>query len=167
MSVVVAAATRDHRDRRPQLSQLALETVVGRAVVRNLEDLDVPREQPRCHIRLCVGGQERVDLAVRGEQDDRQQVGVLALRARAIRPQHPQMQPAEPERVSRPRLDDLDAVLLGLGQRRALVAARPCQARVEHPVDSESAQHGLGPTDVVALRMGENNRSQPPDAECA
>ena len=44
----------------------------------DLEDLDVAREEPRGDVRLGVGGQQRVDLAVGREQDDREPVRVLA-----------------------------------------------------------------------------------------
>ena len=71
------------------------------------------------------------------------------------------------ERVSCPRLDDLDAVLLCFGQRDALVRARSRQVRIEHAIDGNPAQHGLGTADVVALRMREDDRSQPPHAERA
>src|SRR6185295_14728730 len=64
MTVVVPSTARDHGDIRPQLSQLALEPGVGGAVVRDLEDLDVAREEWCSDIGLGVSGQERVDLSV-------------------------------------------------------------------------------------------------------
>jgi hypothetical protein len=67
MPVVVVAPARDHGDLRPQLAQLVREAGVGGAVVGDLEDLDGPVDEPCGDVGLGVGGEQRVDLAVRGE----------------------------------------------------------------------------------------------------
>ena len=74
---------------------------------------------------------------------------------------------SEPEGVAGPRLGDLDATLGRGGERRSLVGARRRESRVEDALDADAAQHGLRAADVVALRVGEHDRSQPPDAEVA
>src|SRR5918995_4504419 len=56
--VVVVATTGDDGDGRPQLSQLGGQSGIGGAVVGDLEDLDVPRDERRGDVRLRVGGQE-------------------------------------------------------------------------------------------------------------
>src|SRR5207342_2385937 len=52
MAVLVVEAAGDDRHGRPQLAQFVREPRIGRAVVRDLEDLNPGRQQARGHVRL-------------------------------------------------------------------------------------------------------------------
>lgn len=60
MAVVVSAAARDHRYRGPKLAQLPFQPRILGAVMCNLQDLDAAREESSGHLRLGIGGQERI-----------------------------------------------------------------------------------------------------------
>ena len=137
MPVVVAAAAGDDRDRRPQLAELAREAGIGGAVVGDLEDLDAAREEPGGDVRLGVGGQQRVDLPVGGEQRRSasrfgSSVGVPGRSGQSTRSRSR----PEPEGVAGTRLGDRDAAVGRGGERRPLVRARDGETRVEDAIDA-------------------------------
>ena len=77
MAVVVLLADRHDRDPRSQAFEQLGKTVVGRAVMAYLENLDRWDAQARRHVRLRVGRQKRVDIAIGREQDRGVVVGVV------------------------------------------------------------------------------------------
>ena len=95
------------------------------------------------------------------------QVRVLARRPGAVGPEHAEPEAAEPEAVARARLDDRHAAIRRLGERGALERAGDREPRIEHAIDREPPQDVLGAADVVALRVREHERGEPPDAEAA
>ena len=167
MTVVVAPAAGDDRDRGPQLAQLGREPRIGGTVVRDLQDLDAPGQQRCGHVGLRVCGQERVDLAVARQQDDGEPVRVLRGRSGTIRPEHAQAESAEPVGGAGSRLHDLDAALSGCGKGLPLFRTGRLEGWVEYALDSDPAEDGRRTADVVALGMREDERGQATDAELA
>ena len=92
----------------------------------------------RGHLRLGVAGQERVGLAVAREEHDESRFGSSeARRARAAR-EHAEPQAAQPERLPRPRLEDVDAAIAAAVRSASqLLRARDGQPRIEHTGDVE------------------------------
>ena len=144
MAVFVVAAAGDDRHGRPQLAQFIREPGIGRAVVGDLQNLDAARQQRRGHVRLGVGGQQRIDLAEAREQHDRERFGsspaVPALSARATRSRSRPSRKPSPARVRRPA-------------RRALPPRRARHARtgprrkpgIEHAVYREPSSMSSAP----------------------
>ena len=126
------------------------------------------REQPRGDVRLGVRGQQGVDLAV-ASRAARRRAGSDP--PSAFRPGPARGRGAgagragtrRPRASRRPRRPRSAAA----ASAAPLVRARRGEARVEHAVDREPAEHGLSAADVVALRVREHERGEPPDAEAA
>ena len=61
VTVVVVGADRDHSDPWPKHAQLFAKTLIGGAVVGDLENLDLSLRQQPSHGRLGIARQEQVD----------------------------------------------------------------------------------------------------------
>ena len=163
MAVLVVAAAGDDGDPRPELAQLGREPGILGAVVGDLEDLDLRKREVRRDVGLRVRREEDVRLAVGRDQDDGVQVRVLRDRPLVRGPEHAQAEPSGP--VGRARANDVDRyVSIARGAERLLVLrAGRREIRVEHPPDPEPADHVRGASDVVALRMRQDERRQRAD----
>ena len=134
--------------------------------MRDLENLDRPRGQRARHVRLGVGGQEHVDLAVASPGRRSGAVRILAPASLAVGQSTRRLQSAEPERFARPRLEDRDASFAASARAiRSIDADRARWDRARYRL--QPAQHGLGAADVIALWMREHDRRERAHAECA
>ena len=122
------------------------------------------RSEPCSDVGFSVGREEDVGRAVRGEEDDRVEVGVLARRPRVDRPEGAQDESARPKGRTRAH-DSHGYVVCSCGTNRlfALGSGR-LEVRVEHLPDVEAAQDVVRPSHVVALRMGEDESRERPNA---
>ena len=125
------------------------------------------RREPRGDVGLRVGRQERVDLAVASRAARRRDCSDPASGAPGpVRPEHAEPEPAEPEGIAGSGLDDRDAA-----RRQRPRARRPRTGRRRRAAGSSTrstpmrAEHRLRAADVVALRVREDERRQPADAE--
>ena len=161
MAVVVVSADRDHRDSRPEHAQLVGEAGVGRAVMRDLEHLDLPQRQRTRDLRLGVAGEQQVDRAVAREHDGAVKMRILVGRARVVGPENAEPEPPErgtscPARAGtsgtpRPRAVD---------RSRPLVEARARLHRVDHRADRQRPQDGRRAADVIAVRVRDHDRGE-------
>src|SRR5215211_1177229 len=167
MAVVVALPDGDQRDTRSHGPEELFEARVGRAVMRDLEDLGLRRSQRQGDVRLRIGGQQRVDLAVPRVDHGRRVVRVVARGDRLPGPEHAQLEPAEAKCAPGVGGDD-DDVLSACGSEGSfLVGARRRNPRIEDHVDTQPVEDARGPADVVALRVREDDCGQPADAQAA
>jgi hypothetical protein len=83
------------------------------------------------------------------------------------RPEHPKLQGADPKRATCAGGDDGDMSAACGREGRLFVGARRWNPRIEHRVDAQAAQDPRGAADVVALRVGEDDRGEAANAETA
>ena len=126
----------------------------------DLEDLHRRRPYGHGHVPLCVCGEKRVDLPVARDEDNRVVVWIVARQPRAVWPEHAEAQPADPKPL--PCADGHDGDVLCARRREGCVVilALGRDTRVEHGPDLDRVEHVGGAADVVALRMGEDERGE-------
>ena len=169
MAVVVPRPDRDHRDPWPEHAQLPLEPGVLGAVMRDLEHLDrhAAAAEPVTSDSASAVSSTSV-CAPRREDHGGMPVRVVAGRARVVRPEHPERQASEPERVA--ARESRRPGRAGERQRRraALSSAESDGIAGWSTVPTDKpAQHGSRAADVIALRMRQHDRRQRPDAHAA
>src|SRR5262245_43512039 len=108
--------------------------------MRDLEDLDRRELEMAGDVRFRVGGEQRIRLAVGGDEDDSVVVRVVAGCAGPIRPQDSEPQPADPERLARARDDDLYPALARGFPCGPLLPVLARNRRVENGADGELLQ---------------------------
>ena len=162
VAVVVVSADGDDRHARPEHRELVGEAGVGRAVVSDLEHLDLPQRQGSRHLRLGVAGQEQVDRAVAREQ--RRCRGDAG-----SRPVSPRDRARGRGCWSRPSVyvrpdagrDERHAEPARRRAQRPLVEALARLHRVDHRADVERPQDGRRAADVVAVPVRDDERGEP------
>ena len=109
MPVVVVSAARDDRDAWPGLLEQARESLIGRPVMRDLEDLHGRWVERQRHQRLCIRGQEHVDAPVRRDEHRCVQIRVLVRRRCPGRPEDAEPQASQSEDEAGSRSGDREA----------------------------------------------------------
>jgi hypothetical protein len=165
VSVVVSFPDRDERDSRVEELEKLAEAVVRGAVVRNLQKLDLGRMERQGHGRLRIAGEERVELAVARKQDDAVLMRILPGEPRPVGPKNPKPEGAELKQLPDPRRHDSHAAAASLTLERPFLRAVRRLERIEDEADGERVHDVRAPADVVPMRVGDDERREPPEAE--
>jgi len=165
MAIVVSLADRDERDPRAHQAQEVAQAFVRRPVVGDFQELDLGRMQRQADGRLGIAREERVELPVAREEDNAVLVRILAGEAGAVRPEN--ADPKRPEGVGASDTGGHDRHVLGGGLplERSLVGTVRGLERVEHEADRERVDHGGRAADMVAMRMRDDHRREPPNSQ--
>jgi hypothetical protein len=82
-----------------------------------------------------------------------------------VRPEHAQAQGADLQALARAHRDDGHVIRLRGGDGGIVILALGGDPWIEHRTDLDRLEHAGRAADVVALRMGEDERDEPLDAE--